>query len=79
MKKITNKYYRNEKSTEAVEIDYNLLRHDYYSKQGMRRMLLGSYLDRIQEFLLRKGWVKINVTTFTKLKDGYDNQGVHIS
>jgi len=73
MKKITNKYYRNAKSTEVVEIDYNLLRHDYYSKEGMKRMLLGSYLDRIQEFLIRKDWVKINVVTFSKLKESYDN------
>lgn len=72
MKKISNKYYRNEKSTEVAEIDYNLLRHDYYSKDGMKRMLLGSYLDRIQEFLLRKGWVKINITTFNKIKESYD-------
>jgi len=73
MKKISNKYFRNESSTEVIEVDYNLLRYDIYSKDGVERRLLGSYLDRIQEFLVRKGWVKVTITTFTKLKESYDN------
>lgn len=71
MKKISNKYFRNEKSTEIIEVDYNKLNYDIYSKDGVERRLLGSYLDRIQEFLVRKGWVKVTITTFTKLKESY--------
>jgi len=72
MKKISNKYFRNESSTEVIEVDYNLLRYDIHSKDGVERRLLGSYLDRIQEFLVRKGWVKVTVTTYNKIKDCYE-------
>jgi len=73
MKKISNKYYRNETSTEVIEVDYNALHYDIHSKEGVERRLLGSYLDRIQEFLIRKGWVKINVITYNKIKDSYES------
>jgi hypothetical protein len=51
---------------EAVEIDYDLLHHDYYSKEGMTRRLLGSYTDRIEAGLLRKEYKKINKVQFEK-------------
>ena len=73
MKKITNKYYRNEASAEVIEVDYNVLHYNIHSKEGVERRLLGSYLDRIQEFLIRKGWVKISVATYNKLRESYDN------
>jgi len=70
-KKISLKYYRNPESTEIVEIDYNELNQDYYTANGKRRWLLGSAEDRIEAYLLRKNWVKINVNVFNKLKDGF--------
>lgn len=71
-KKISLKYYRNPDSTEIVEIDYNELNQDYYTVKGKRRWLLGSAEDRIEAYLLRKNWVKINITQFNKLKDGFE-------
>jgi hypothetical protein len=71
-KKISLKYYRNPESTEIVEIDYNELNQDYYTVNGKRRWLLGSAEDRIEAYLLRKNWVKINITQFNKLKDGFE-------
>lgn len=70
-KKISLKYYRNPDSTEVVEIDYNELNQDYYTKTGKRRWLLGSAEDRIEAYLLRKNWVKINVATFNKLLEKF--------
>lgn len=70
-KKISLKYYRNPESTEIVEIDYNLLNQDYYTKAGKRRWLLGSAEDRIEAYLLRKNWVKINVAAFNKLLEKF--------
>jgi hypothetical protein len=73
MKKISNKYFRNESSTEVIEVDYNKLVYDIHSKDGVERRLLGSYLDRIQEFLVRKGWVKVTVATYNKIKDSHES------
>lgn len=73
-KKISLKYYRNPESTEVVEIDYNELNQDYYTKAGKRRWLLGSAEDRIEAYLLRKNWIKVNITTFNKLKDGFEQE-----
>lgn len=70
-KKISLKYYRNPESTEIVEIDYNELNQDYYTIKGKRRWLLGSAEDRIEAYLLRKNWVKINVAQFNKLLDTF--------
>jgi hypothetical protein len=71
MKKNKPKYYRSPNSMEAVEIDYELLHHDYYSKEGMLRRLLGSYTDRIEASLLRKEYKKINKAQFDKMLETY--------
>ena len=71
MKKNKPKYYRSPNSMEAVEIDYELLHHDYYSKEGMSRRLLGSYTDRIEASLLRKEYKKINKIQFDKMLETY--------
>jgi hypothetical protein len=71
MKKNKPKYYRSPNSMEAVEIDYELLHHDYYSKEGMSRRLLGSYTDRIEASLLRKEYKKINKAQFDKMLETY--------
>ncbi len=71
-KKVSLKYYRNPESTEIVEIDYNELNQDYYTNKGKRRWLLGSAEDRIEAYLLRKNWVKINVAQFNKLLDKFN-------
>jgi hypothetical protein len=71
-KKISLKYYRNPESTEIVEIDYNELNQDYYTDKGKRRWLLGSAEDRIEAYLLRKNWVKVNVSIFNKLLDKFN-------
>ena len=66
MKKNKPKYYRSSNSLEAVEIDYDTLRHDYYSKEGLTRRLLGSFTDRIEAGLLRKEYKKINTNLINK-------------
>lgn len=71
MKKNKPKYYRSPNNMEAVEIDYELLHHDYYSKEGMSRRLLGSYTDRIEASLLRKEYKKINKIQFDKMLETY--------
>lgn len=71
MKKNKPKYYRSPNSMEVVEIDYELLHHDYYSKEGMNRRLLGSYTDRIEASLLRKEYKKINKAQFDKILETY--------
>jgi len=68
-KQITIKYYRDSKSLEVAEIDYNALNYKSYSKDGKLTRLLGSNEDRIEAYLMRKGWLKINVASFNKLKD----------
>ena len=73
MKKNKPKYYRSSNSLEAVEIDYDTLRHDYYSKEGLTRRLLGSFTDRIEAGLLRKEYKKINKAQFDKMLDTYAN------
>jgi len=67
-KQISIKYYRDPKSLELAEIDYNSLNSNYYSNDGKFTRLLGSMEDRIEAYLMRKGWVKINITTFNKIK-----------
>jgi hypothetical protein len=73
-KKISLKYYRNALSSEIAEIDYNDLRALHYTKDGKFTRLLGSNEDRIEAYLMRKGWIKINITTFNKLKDGFEEE-----
>ena len=71
MKKNKPKYYRSPDSKEAVEVDYDTLRHDYYSKEGLTRRLLGSFTDRIEAGLLRKEYKKINKGQFDKMLETY--------
>jgi hypothetical protein len=73
-KKISLKYYRNASSSEIAEIDYNELHTHHYTKNGKFTRLLGSMEDRIEAYFIRKEWIKINVTTFNKLKDGFEQE-----
>jgi hypothetical protein len=75
-KQISIKYYRDPKSLELAEIDYNSLNTNYYSNKGKFTMLLGSMEDRIEAYLMRKGWVKITVATFNKIKESFDGTQV---
>lgn len=75
-KKISIKYYKDAKSSEIVEIDYNDLNTHYYSSKGKFTRLLGSNEDRIEAYLIRKNWTKINVASFNKLKDTFDGTQV---
>jgi hypothetical protein len=75
-KQITIKYYRDNKSLEVAEIDYNLLKYKSYNKDGKLTRLLGSNEDRIEAYLMRKGWLKINLTTFNKIKETFDGTQV---
>jgi len=71
MKKNKPKYYRSPDSSQVVIVDYESLHHDYYSKEGMSRRLLGSYTDRIEAGLLRKEYKKINRVQFEKTLEKY--------
>jgi hypothetical protein len=73
-KKISLKYYRNASSSEIAEIDYNELHTHHYTKDGKFTRLLGSMEDRIEAYLIRKEWTKINITTFNKIKDGFEQE-----
>ena len=73
-KKISIKYYRNASSSEVAEIDYNELHVYHYNKDGRYTRLLGSMEDRIEAYLMRTEWIKINITTFNKLKDGFEQE-----
>ena len=73
-KKISLKYYRNASSSEIAEIDYNELHTFHYTKDGKFTRLLGSMEDRIEAYFIRKEWTKINITTFNKLKDGFEQE-----
>jgi hypothetical protein len=75
-KKISLKYYRDALSSEIVEIDYNELNTHYYTKNGKFTRLLGSMEDRIEAYLIRKNYTKINVASFNKLKDTFDGTQV---
>ena len=73
-KKISIKYYRNASSSEVAEIDYNELHVYHYNKDGRYTRLLGSMEYRIEAYLMRTEWIKINITTFNKLKDGFEQE-----
>ena len=73
-KKISLKYYRDALSSEIAEIDYNELRTSHATKNSKYTRLLGSNEDRIEAYLMRKGWIKINITTYNKLKDGFEQE-----
>lgn len=68
MKKPNINRYKSKDGTEIVEINYDTLNHDYYSKQwkGRRRQLLGSYMDRLEDRLRRHEWKRINKSQFEK-------------
>ena len=53
---------------EICVVDYNDLKVSYYGNKGHHYNLLGAVSDRIEAFLIRRGWNKITATTFTKLK-----------
>lgn len=75
-KKISIKYYKDDKSSEIVEIDYNTLNTHYHTKEGKLTRLLGSNEDRIEAYLIRKNYTKINVALFTKIKETLDGTQV---
>lgn len=73
-KKISLKYYRDALSSVVAEVDYNELRTTYYSKEATFIRLMGSNEDRTEAYLMRTGWIKINITTYNKLKDGFEQE-----
>lgn len=68
MKKPNINRYKSKDGLEVVEINYDTLNHDYYSKQwkGRRRQLLGSYMDRLEDRLRRDEWKRITKSQFEK-------------
>lgn len=68
MKKPNINRYKSKDGLEVVEINYDTLNHDYYSKQwnGKRRQLLGSYMDRLEDRLRRDEWKRITKSQFEK-------------
>lgn len=68
-KKIKSFYYINKDKNEVVHIDYNELFHDYYSKTGKFRRLLGGSNDRIEAYLICKNYTKITKSQFDKAVD----------
>ncbi len=66
-KKIKLMHYRLD--DEVCVVDYNDLKVSYYGKNGYSYNLLGAVSDRIEAFLMRRGWIKTTAATFTKLKE----------
>ena len=68
MKKPNINRYKSKDGAEVVEINYDTLNHDYYSKNwvGKRRQLLGSYMDRLEDRLRRHEWKRITKSQFEK-------------
>lgn len=75
-KKISIKYYKDAKSSELVEVDYNELNAHYFTKEGKFTRLLGSIEDRIEAYLIRKNYTKINVASFNKIKESFNGTEV---
>lgn len=73
-KKISLKYYHDALSSEIAEVDYNELRTTYHSKANRYIRLMGSNEDRTEAYLMRTGCIKINITTYNKLKDGFEQE-----
>jgi hypothetical protein len=69
MAKSKIQYYRSEDKTIYVAIDYETLYHDYYSKEGRKRLCLGAATDRIEAFLIRKNYVKVNKLIHDKFRE----------
>lgn len=67
MKKIKLMHYQLD--GEICVVDYNELKVSYYGNNGHHYNLLGAVSDRIEAFLMRRGWNKITVATFAKLKE----------
>lgn len=67
-------YYKTEDGNEAIEINYDRLYHDHYTKEGVKRWCLGAANDRIEEFFVRRNHVKITKSKFDKLVEKYANQ-----
>ena len=70
MKKARLHYYRSDDKSTYIEINYDKLYHDHYTKDGVKRWLLGSDTDRIEAFLKGRGHVKINKAQFDKFREG---------
>ena len=69
MAKSKIQYYRSEDKTIYVAIDYEKLYHDYYSAEGRKRLCLGAATDRIEAYLIRKKYVKVNKAQFDKFNE----------
>ena len=59
---------------EICVVDYNDLKVSYYGNKGYHYNLLGAVSDRIEAFLIRRGWNKITEASFTKLKQKYEER-----
>lgn len=66
-KKIKLMHYR--LGENVCVVDYNELKVSYFDKNGYHYNLLGAVSDRIEAFLVKKGWIKTTSGTFAKLKD----------
>ena len=66
-KKIKLMHYRLD--DEVCVVDYNDLKVSYFGKNGYHYNLLGAVSDRIEAFLMRRGWIKTTAVTFAKLKE----------
>lgn len=69
MKKKRLHYYRSADKTIYVEIDYDKLFHDHYTKEGKKRWLLGADTDRIESFLTGRGYTKITKAQHDKFRE----------
>lgn len=72
MKKIKLMHYQLD--GEICVVDYNDLKVFYYGNNGHYYNLLGAISDRIEAFLIRRGWNKITEASFTKLKQKYEER-----
>jgi len=70
MKKIKLMHYK--LGNEICYVDYNKLRVHYINKTESRYNLLGAISDRIESFLIRRGYEKITQGVFDKLKEKID-------
>jgi hypothetical protein len=66
-KKIKLKYYK--LGDEVCVVDYNDLKVSYYGNNGHRYNLLGGISDRIEPFLMRRGYIKTTILVFEKIKN----------
>jgi hypothetical protein len=67
VKKIKLMHYK--LGDEVCVVDYNELKVSYFGKNGYHYNLLGAVTDRIEAFLMRRGWNKTTAIIFAKLKE----------